>query len=128
MKAFFDASVLVPEAFIHFDKQTRCCGAHSLAEAYSTQTRMPGKHSISGEQSMLFVGSVRDRLSIVALNGDDYADTLQASAASGIVGGAVYDALLAHCAIKAKAQAVYTWNVRHYALCGPEITKRLRTP
>ncbi len=38
-----------------------CRGAHSLAEVYSTLTRMPGKHRISGEQAMLFIGSIRER-------------------------------------------------------------------
>jgi hypothetical protein len=36
---------------------------------------------------MLFIGGIRERLSIVALNGDEYADALQAAAARGIVGG-----------------------------------------
>src|SRR5437899_3349097 len=141
MKGFFDTSVLVPvfygthvhhqaslELFIQFDKSTGCCGAHSLPEVYSTLTRMPGKHRISGEQAMLFVGSMRERLSIIALNGDEYADALQASSALGILGGGIYDAMLAHCALKAQAATIYSWNVRHYAQCGPEVTKRLRTP
>ena len=50
---------------------------------YSTLTRMPGKHRISGDQAMLFVGSIRERLSIIALNGDEYADALAESAARG---------------------------------------------
>jgi predicted nucleic acid-binding protein len=141
MKGFFDTSVLVPvfygdhahhqaslALFIRFDKSAGCCGAHTLAEVYSTLTRMPGKHRISGEQAMLFIGSIRDRLSIIALDGDEYADALQASAALGIVGGGIYDAMLAHCAIKAKAEAIYTWNVRHYTLCGPKVAGLLRTP
>ena len=77
---------------------------------------------------MLFIGSIRDRLSIIALSGDEYADALQASATLGIVGGGIYDAMLAHCAIKARVEAIYSWNIRHYALCGPEVTRRLRTP
>lgn len=141
MKGFLDTSVLVPvfygdhvhhkaslDLFIQFNKATGCCGAHSLAEVYSTLTRMPGKHRICGEQVMLFVGSIRERLSIIALSGDEYADALQASASLGIVGGGVYDAMLAHCAIKAQAGAIYSWNGRHYARCGPEVTARLRTP
>ncbi len=72
--AFFDTSVLVSvfygshihhpaglELFIQFDESTGACGAHSLAEVYSTLTRMPGKHSISGEQATLFVGSIGER-------------------------------------------------------------------
>ncbi len=141
MNAFFDTSVLVPifyrdhvhhgpsqELFVQFDQSTGCCGAHSLAEVYATLTRMPGKRRISGEQAMLFIGNIRERLSIVALNGEEYADALQGSAARGVIGGAIYDALLAHCALKSKAQVIYTWNTRHYALCGREIAGRLRTP
>ena len=141
MKGFFDSSVLVPlfyrdhvhhrpsqEVFIQFNRSTGCCGAHSLAEVYATLTRMPGKRRISGQQAMLFIGNIRERLSIVALNSDEYADALTTSAAWGILGGAIYDAILAHCALKSKAQAIYTWNTRHYALCGQEIAARLRTP
>jgi len=141
MKGFFDTSVLVPvfygdhvhhkaslELFIQFDKSTGCCGAHSLAEVYSTLTRMPGKHRISGEQALLFIGSIRERLSIVGLSGDEYADALTASATAGVVGGGIYDAMLAHCALKAKAEFLYTWNERHYRLCGKEVVLRLATP
>jgi predicted nucleic acid-binding protein len=141
MKGFFDTSVLVPvfygshihhqaslALFIQFDKSTGCCGAHSLAEVYSTLTRMPGKHRISSEQAMLFIGSIRERLTIIALSGDEYADALQASSALGIVGGAIYDSMLAHCALKAQAETIYSWNGRHYGQCGPEVTRRLQTP
>lgn len=80
MKGFFDTSVLVPvfygdhihhraslKLFIQFDKTSAGCGAHSLVEVFSTLTRMPGKRRISGKQAMLFIGSIRERLSIVAL-------------------------------------------------------------
>ena len=141
MKGFFDTSVLVPvfygnhvhhraslDLFIQFDTSTGCCGAHSLAEVYATLTRMPGKHRISAEQAMLFIGGIRERLSIIALTGHEYSDALQASSARGIVGGGIYDAMLACCAIKARAEMIYTWNMRHYSLCVPEVTQRLRTP
>jgi predicted nucleic acid-binding protein len=141
MRAFFDTSALVPvfygdhvhhkpslDRFIQFDKTTGCCGAHSLAEVYSTLTRMPGKHRISAEQAMLFISSIRERLSIIALTGDEYADALQAFSGLGIVGGGISDAMLAQCAVKTKAKIIYTWNNRHYAMCGPEIVAILRAP
>jgi predicted nucleic acid-binding protein len=141
MRGSFDTSVLVPvfygnhvhhqasiDLFIQFDKSTGSCGAHSLAEVYSTLTRMPGEHRISADQAMLFVGSIRERLSVIALAGEEYADALQVSSARGIVGGGIYDAMLAQCAIKAQAETIYTWNARHYAQCTPEVTQRLRTP
>lgn len=141
MRAFFDTSVLVPvfyadhvhhqaslTLFLQFNTATGCCGAHSLAEVYSTLTRMPGQHRISASQAMLFVGSIRERLATIALTSEEYADALQESAALGIVGGGIYDAMLAHCAIKSKADAIYTWNARHYRLCGTEVNRRLQTP
>lgn len=141
MKAFFDTSVLVPvfygdhahhqaslQSFIQFDVTTGCCGAHSLVEVYSTLTRMPGRHRISSEQAMLFVGSIRERLALVTLDGEEYANMLESSAALDIVGGSIYDALLAHCALKAGAQTIFTWNLRHYSRFGTEVTRRLRTP
>lgn len=141
MKGFFDTSALVPvfygdhihhtaslTRFIQFDKRTGCCAAHSLVEVYSTLTRMPGRHRISAEQAMLFIGSIRDRLSIIALSGDECADALQAASTRGIVGGGIYDAMLAHCAIKANTEVIYSWNTRHYTLCGPEVIKLLQTP
>ncbi len=69
MKSFFDTSVLIPafledhehheaslEAFLKADKKQGFCGAHSLAEVYSTLTRLPGRHRLSGEQVLLFLG------------------------------------------------------------------------
>ncbi|HEV3037769.1 MAG TPA: PIN domain-containing protein [Candidatus Angelobacter sp.] len=141
MRAFLDTSVLIPvfyedhvhhqasfELFLQCDNSTSCCGAYSLAEVYSTLTRMPGKRRISSEQAMLFISDLRDRLSLVALDGAEYADALVASAALGIVSGTIYDAILAHCAIKAQAETIYTWNIRHFGLCGQDVTRRLRTP
>ena len=114
--------------FVQFDETTGCCAAHSLVEVYSTLTQMPGRHRISADQAMLFIGSLRERLSVVALGGEEYADALAASAALGIVGGGIYDVVIARCAIKAHSEVIYSWNARHYALCGPEVTGILQTP
>jgi predicted nucleic acid-binding protein len=89
---------------------------------------MPGRHRISAEQAMLFIDTIRERLALIALDGEEYAGALNAAADVGIVGSAVYDSLLAHCALKAKATTIYTWNIRHYAQCGGDVASRLRTP
>lgn len=141
MKAFFDTSVLVPvfygdhqhhaasmELFLTFNRKQACCGAHSLAEVYSSLTRMPGKHRISGEQAMLFLSEMCERLTMVALNDEEYFRAIEGAAATGVVGGTIYDALLAHCALKAKAEIIYTWNVKHWGQFGSEAAKRVRTP
>lgn len=141
MKFFFDTSVLLPcfledhehheaslNAFLKAEGGQGCCGAHSLAELYATATRLPGKHRLSGEQILLFLGDIRERLAIVTLTAEEYYETLKNAAASGIVGGTIYDALLGCCAVKAEAECIYTWNLRHFQQFSPDIVKRLRTP
>lgn len=141
MKAFFDTSVLIPvfygdhlqhaasmECFLRFHKKQACCGAHSLAEVYSSLTRMPGKHRISGEQAMLFLSDIRERLTVVSLDAEEYFRAIEGASAAGAVGGTIYDALLVNCALKAKAEIIYTWNVKHYGQFGSEAAKRMRTP
>ena len=141
MKAFLDTSVLIPvfygdhahhaaslAVFTRFDKPEVGCGAHSLVEVYAALTRMPGKHRISGDQAMLFIGNIRDRLTVVGLTPDEYFTMLQANADLGIVGGTIYDALLAACAIKSGAATLFTWNLRHYGQLGPKVTPLLQTP
>lgn len=83
---------------------------------------------MGGEQAMLFVGSIRERLTIVGLTAEEYARTLQTFADLGVTGGAIYDALLAACALKAKAETLFTWNVRHFAQLGPKVAPLLQTP
>lgn len=141
MKYFFDTSVLLPAfledhvhheaslaVFLKADKKRGCCAGHSLAEVYATATRLPGKHRLNGEQVLLFLENIYERLTVVTLTGDEYRAAMKQAAAADIVGGTIYDALLAHCAVKANAEAIYTWNVKHFQQLSPEIAKRIRTP
>ena len=139
MNAFLDTSVLIPvfygdhthhaaslEVFARCDKDG-CCGAHSLAKAYAALTRMPGKHRISGEQTMLFIADIRERLSVIAvLDGDEYTDLLEKAAAAGIVGGRLsLRRGPGGLALKSGAESIFTWNVRHFVRFGPEVTRRV---
>lgn len=141
MKWFFDTCVLIPtfledhehhesslKAFLKADNRSACCGAHSLAEVYATLTRLPGRHRLAGEQVLLFLENIRERLTLVTLDPEEHFAAMRQAAAAGIVGGAVYDALLAHCALKARAETIYTWNVRHFQQMAPEIARRVKTP
>lgn len=116
------------EAFLKADKRKGCCAAHSLAELYATLTRLPGRHRLSGDQVLLFLGNIRERLTTVALDAEEYFAVMEEAATAGIVGGAVYDALLARCALKSGADTIYTWNVKHFQQFGPEVSRRLKTP
>ena len=141
MKAFLDTSVLVAtfyadheyhppsiDLFLRFGKKDACCGAHSLAEVYATLTGMPGKRRVSGDEALLFLGDIRERLTLVALDGQEYFRMAQASAAAALASGAVYDAILGHCALKAKAEVIYTWNTKDFLRLSPTIADRVKNP
>ena len=65
---------------------------------------------------------------MVWLDGDEYRAAIRRMVTLGIVGGAVYDGLVAACALKAGADRLYTWNVRHFNLLGTEIQKLVTMP
>ena len=141
MKAFLDTSVLVAtfyadherhppsiDLFLRFGKKDACCGAHSLAEVYATLTGMPGKRRVSGHEALLFLGDIRERLTLVALDEQEYFQMAEAAAAANLVSGAIYDAILGHCALKAGAEVIYTWNTKDFLRLPQAIAGRARNP
>ena len=73
-------------------------------------TRMPGKHRISAAQAMLFIGSIRERLSSSRSTGTNMPCT-GTSAALRNRRRSIYDAMLAIVPSKAKAETIYSWKV-----------------
>jgi predicted nucleic acid-binding protein len=141
VKVFFDTSVLVAvflenhqhheaslAAFVSADKVQGSCAAHSLAEVYSVLTRLPGKNRLSGDQALLFLEDVVNRLKVISLDGREYFEAIREAAALGIVGGMLYDMLLVRCALKVNASTIYTWNVDDFRRLSADIVGRVRTP
>ena len=114
--------------YLAANKNQAGCAAHSLAEVYATLTRLPGKQRMSCEQTLVFLDEIRNRLKTVVLDGEEYGSAIADAAAEGVLGGMVYDALIARCALKGQAQTIFTWNIDHFRRLGPEVAKRLRTP
>jgi predicted nucleic acid-binding protein len=140
VKLFFDSSVLVPAfltehihhaaskaAYQQGPREDRGCGAHCLAEFYSTFTGFQNRFRLDSNEVLLMIGDILEKLSIVALAAEEYVLAIQDAARDGVVGGTIYDALLARCAVKAQAEVIYTWNVKHFQQF-PEIRSRVRTP
>jgi predicted nucleic acid-binding protein len=141
LKAFLDTSVLVAafysdhehhapsmDLFLRYRKKDVCCGAHSLAEVYASLTSMPGRRRVSGSEALLFLGDVRERITLIALDDREYFQLCQSSAEASLAGGAIYDAILGHCALKARAEVIYTWNTKDLLRLPPAIAGRVKTP
>lgn len=142
MKSFLDTSVLVAafhvehphhqpsfDLFVRCKKDDACCGLHSLAEVYGTLTGMRvASRRASGDQVMLFIGNICERLTVVGLDEQEYFQTLETAVTAGLLGGAIYDALLGQCALKTGAETLYTWNTKDFLRLSAAIAGRVKTP
>ena len=91
-----------------------CKSVNGSEMSFTNGTRLPGKHRLSAAQLMLCVGEIRERLTLVALADPEYYSALEHAASLGTAGGTIYDALIVACAVKIKAETIYTWNRRHF--------------
>ena len=96
--------------------ETMLLAAPTLVEAYSVLTRLPPAVRQSGPEAwrLLDEGFVRRAARVVALDAASYADLLSRLAERGIVGGRVYDAVIAACAERATVSTLVTFNVPHF--------------
>ena len=115
-------------AYVSTERKRAFCAAHSLAEVYATLTRLPGNQRLSCEQAWFFLEETAQRITAVPLEVEEYRRTLAEAATENLAGGIIYDALLARCALKAKADTILSWNVEHFRRLGPEVARRVRTP
>lgn len=141
MRFFLDTSVLLPVFLVEHphhaaslnlysqcDKNSAACASHSLAELYSSLTRLSNPHRATAEQAAQCVEQIAARFRLVSLEGAAYVLAIQAAAANKVLGGTIYDSLIATCALQSGAENIYSWNVRHFERIGPEISQKLRTP
>ena len=140
MKQFFDSSVLVPVFYADHPQHTSSpkiflsagkedfCALRTLGEVYATLTGLPVRPRITGPEGMSIIRQITERLTVVALGEREYISALDSAASGAIVGAAVYDALIARCALKAGAEVLLTWNVRDFTRLGSAIAKITKTP
>jgi predicted nucleic acid-binding protein len=46
----------------------------------------------------------------------------------GISGAGIHDSLTLACARKARAERIYTWNLRHFRAVAPDLAERIVAP
>ena len=138
MKAFLDASVLVPvvtdqlachaAAFTCFTSLMRsegaviCTSCHALAECYATLTALPLRRRISGPEALRLIEvNFSQRLKVISLTQSDYQKALRMVAGLGRISGQIYDALHLTAAKKEACERLYTYNHRHFTGLDPSI-------
>jgi hypothetical protein len=68
-----------------------------------------------------------DQMTLVALNEPEYFQVAEAAGAAGLACGAIYDAILGHCALKADAEVIYTWNTPDFPRLPQPMSGRVKT-
>lgn len=144
MKLFFDTSVLVASlvaAHPHHSRaisalrpviagdDTGMLAAHSLCEVYAVLTSLPVTPRIGPAAAhQLIEQNLRERLSPVALDADEYLRLVGSLPRAQVSGGATYDALLLAAARKARADRIYTFNLDHFQRLAPDLLGLIAAP
>jgi len=135
MQVFFDTSVLVA-AFVqdhpHYaqalpalrrvgaSKDHGFISTHSIAEVYTTLTRLPVQPRIHpAEAARIVTDNILGHFEVVALFKEDYLAALSSVQLGGWPGPRIYDALLLVAAAKCNAERVYTFNLKDFILLAP---------
>lgn len=86
---------------------------HSALETYAVLTRLPPPHRVSSEDArQVVLETVGDAL--VTLQPSGYRRLLDQLAEGSVAGGRSYDALIASCALEARASVLLTLNEQHF--------------
>jgi len=89
--------------------------AHALAEAYAVLTRFPAPHRLAPADALaLLEANFIDGAQVIALGADGYRSLLRRAGREGVSGGRTYDAIIAACAVRARAAVLLTFNAAHF--------------
>jgi predicted nucleic acid-binding protein len=98
-----------------------CVCTHGLAEFYSVLTRAPFTPRVHpAEAGRLLDDNILPYFELVALSAEDYGAVLRSCANDGLIGGAIFDALHLHCALKAGCERVYTLDLKDFRRLAPK--------
>jgi predicted nucleic acid-binding protein len=92
-----------------------CVAAHALSEAYAVMTRLPAPHRLAPHDAWsLLEANFTEGVLVVALTASQHVALVRRLARDGVSGGRAYDAVIADCAVRAKASTLLTFNARHF--------------
>ena len=101
---------------------------HSLAEVYSVVTRLPKPYRLSAQIAQRLILENLSSFERVELTSADYESVLELGVRLGIVGGGIYDALIAKAAIVGNADRLLTSNAKHFTRLGEDIARLVQGP
>lgn len=143
VKVLFDTSVLVSALWVDHPVHSACIYwlqqskrgnikgvivSHTLAELYSTLTALPIKPRISCGLAQQLITDNLGSCEVISLTVDDYKSVINQMVTLNLTGGAIYDSLIAHAALKAEVDQLLTLNSKHFTRLGEQIAQLITVP
>jgi predicted nucleic acid-binding protein len=130
MKILFDTSVIIAALIESHPMHARSfpwlkqakekkieliVASHTLAELYAVLSTLPLKPRISSSVAWRLIKENIESISkIFSLTPAEYSSTIKSLSDMGLIGGTIYDALIAKVAQKAKVERLLTLNIDHF--------------
>jgi predicted nucleic acid-binding protein len=142
LKALFDTNLLIAGAFLNhewnslavkqFERVIKqeivgCICAHSIAEFYAVATRYP-KTPMPTLIAKEFLDDTLQHFEMIELGASDYNAVIARVGHLNLVGGAIFDALIAQAALKTNADQLLTFNAKHFSRLGKDVASIVVTP
>ena len=143
MKVLFDTSVLVATFEVSHPRHGVCLpwlqrvqvseidgylSTHTFAELYSVLTRLPVRPPISPTIAQRLIDENLNLFVAIPLTADDYQQVIACMVGLNLLGGGIFDALIAQAALKAGVDILLTLNPNHFTRLGQDLAKRVQVP
>jgi predicted nucleic acid-binding protein len=143
VKILFDTSVLVASILVKHPQHFPCWSwleqvktakiegfivTHTLAELFSVISSFPSQPRFSPQVTQRLIKENLKEFQIISLTGDDYYEIIENMVTLGFTGGAIYDNLIAHAAIKKEIDKILTLNPKHFIRLGDRINELAEVP
>ncbi len=108
---------------------TGLVSAHSLAELYAILTTLPVQPRIPPALAQqLIQRNVLEVCEIMSLSAQDYETVITHLSEENVIGGATYDALILHAALKTEVHRIVTLNERDFRRIYPHLADKIASP
>jgi predicted nucleic acid-binding protein len=95
--------------------QSMIVAGPALVEAYAVLTGLPAPYRLAPTDAhALMAANFLQGTDLAVLESDGYWSVVDAAPNQGVAGGQIYDSIIAACARRANADALLTFNARHF--------------
>jgi predicted nucleic acid-binding protein len=143
MKVLYDTSVLIAALLVEHSSHDFAfpklelarrgevkgyISTHSLAESYAVITRLPQPLRVLPDEAEAAIADLLQYLEPVPLLAEDYQNAIGLMRALKLVGGGIFDVLIAQAALKVEVDCLLTLNPKDFTRLGDKIVGLVQIP